>query len=216
MAVVAHVVEKSSNPECQMSDIIDSDNAYEDLQCLIVSTIAAAQTPSPGSSNAGNPGQQWHRFHRTKQMKGSSWTCSEIIIIDILDPVHAEGDDLEMPDQHNPLESRLPRIKSSLQAFMNPIFPQDSLIEPYTYFEVLSNVDLSLSLNKVQPFTSTSEHFYRAVSPCLLRKFIGCTVSTDISSVSERQWGWPPRGRHLCFSRSHHLQAKDQGRPHAC
>jgi hypothetical protein len=69
-------------------------------------------------------------------MKGSSWTCSEIIIIDILDPVHAEGDDLEMPDQHNPLESRLPRIKSSLHAFMNPIFPQDSLIKPYKYFEV--------------------------------------------------------------------------------
>ena len=109
-----------------MSDNIDCDNAYEDFQRLIVSTIAAAQTPSPGSSNAGN--QQWHRFHRTKQMKGSSWTCSEIIIIDILDPVHAERDDLEMPDQHNPLESLLPRIKSSLQAFMNPIFPQDSLV----------------------------------------------------------------------------------------
>ena len=98
MTVVAHVVEKSSNPECQMSDIIDSDNAYEDLQRLIVSTIAAAQTPSLGSSNAGN--RQWHR---TKQMKGTSWICSGIIIIDILDPVPAAGDDLEMPDQHNPL-----------------------------------------------------------------------------------------------------------------
>jgi hypothetical protein len=131
MTVVAHVVEKSSNLACQMSDIIDSDNAYEDFQRLIVSTIAAAETPSPGSSNAEN--RQWHR---TKQMKGKSWTCSGIIIIDILDPVPAAGDDLEMPDQHNPLESRLPRIKSSLHAFMNPIFPQDSLIKPYKYFEV--------------------------------------------------------------------------------
>ena len=78
MTVVAHVVEKSSNLACQMSDIIDSDNAYEDFQRLIVSTIAAAETPSPDSSNAGN--RQWHR---TKQMKGKSWTCSGIIIIDI-------------------------------------------------------------------------------------------------------------------------------------
>ncbi len=75
MIAVAHVVEKSSNPECQMSDIIDSDNAHEYFQRLIlVSTIVAAQIPSPCSLNAGS--RQWDR---TKQIKGTSWTCSGII-----------------------------------------------------------------------------------------------------------------------------------------
>ncbi len=31
--------------------------------------------------------------------------------------------------------SSLPRIKSSLQTFMQPIFPQDSLQDPFKYFE---------------------------------------------------------------------------------
>jgi len=130
------MLKDSSNYECPMSDNIDCDNAYEDFQRLIVSTIAAAETPSPGSSNAGN--QQWHRFHRTKQMKGISWTCSGMIMIDILDLVPAVEDDQDVPDLDcHPLESRLPRIKSLLQTFMQPIFPQESLLlDPFKYFEV--------------------------------------------------------------------------------
>ena len=41
-----------------------------------------------------------------------------------------------------------------------------------------------------------------AVSISSLDVRLGCTVRTDISSVSERQWG-PPRDRQHCFSRRH-------------
>jgi hypothetical protein len=103
MTAVAHVVEKSSDQKCQMSYIIDSDNAHEDFQRLIVSTITAKHSPSPDPLNAGK--RQWDR---TKQIRGKSWKRSGIIIIDILDPVPASGDDVEMPDggDHcNPLRS---------------------------------------------------------------------------------------------------------------
>jgi hypothetical protein len=60
-------------------------------------------------------------------------------MIDILDPVPAAGDDVDMPDESdhsNPLHSRLQIIKSLLQTFMRPFFPQDSLLDPFKYFEV--------------------------------------------------------------------------------
>ncbi len=106
----------------------NSDNAHEDLQRLIASQITASQTPSD-SLNLQK--QQWQR---KKEIKGMSWTGSGIIMTNILDLVPAEGDDVDMPDgshHHcNPLESWLPIIRSSLQTFMQPIFPQDSLLGP--------------------------------------------------------------------------------------
>ncbi len=63
-------------------------------------------------------------------------------MINILDLslVPAAGDDVDMPDgshhRCNPLESRLPIIRSSLQTFMRPIFPQDSLLDPFKYCKV--------------------------------------------------------------------------------
>ena len=87
-----------------MSDNIDCDNAHEDLQRLIVSKInSASQTPSD-SSEHGNQQSQ-----RTKQIQGKSGKCSGLIIIDILDPVPAAGDDVDMPDGSDhihPLHSR--------------------------------------------------------------------------------------------------------------
>ena len=59
-------------------------------------------------------------------------------MIDIMEPVPAAEDDDDMPDgsDSNPLHSRLQIIKSLLQTFMRPFFPQDSLLEPFKYFEV--------------------------------------------------------------------------------
>ena len=121
-----------------MSDNVDSDNAHEVLQRLIVSKInSVSQTPSSDSSEQGI--RDWSR---TKQIRGKSWICSGIIITDMLDPVAAAGDDEDMSEgsdhrvHSNPLDSRLPIIKSLLQSFMRPIFPQDSLLEPFGYFEV--------------------------------------------------------------------------------
>ena len=59
-------------------------------------------------------------------------------MIDIMEPVPAAGDDVDMPggSDSNPLHSRLQIIKSLLQTFMRPIFPQDSLLKPFKYFEV--------------------------------------------------------------------------------
>ena len=51
-AAVAHVVERSSNSECPMSDNVDSDNAHEYLQRLIVSKITSA---SQAASSVGLP-----------------------------------------------------------------------------------------------------------------------------------------------------------------
>ena len=120
-----------------MTDNVDSDNAYEVLQHLIVSSInSASKSPSSDSSEQGI--RDWSR---KKQIRGKSWTCSGIIITDILlHPVAAAGDGVDMSDesdQSNPLDSRLPIIKSLLQSFMRPIFfPQDSLLEPFGYLEV--------------------------------------------------------------------------------
>ena len=136
MTAVAHVVERSSNSECPMSDN-DSDNAHELLQRLIVSTIrSASQTPSSDPS-----GQVEREWKRKKQITGKAWKCSGLIIIDImiLDPVPAAGDDVDMPDgsdHSHPLHSRLQIIKSLLQTFMRSFFQQDSLLEPFKYFEV--------------------------------------------------------------------------------
>jgi len=57
-----------------------------------------------------------------------------------------------------------------------------------------------------------------AVSISSLDVRLGCTVRTDISSVSERQWGRRGKGITVSLSTTAaiHLQAKDQGRPHAC
>ena len=134
MKAVAHAVERSSNSECPMSDN-DSDNAHELLQRLIVSTIRSApQTPS------SDPSEQVKReWKRKKQITGKSWTCSGLIIINILDPVPAAGDDVDMPDgsdHSNLLHSRLHIIKPLLQTFMRPFSPQNSLLEPFKYFEI--------------------------------------------------------------------------------
>ena len=118
-----------------MSDNVDSDNAHEYLQRLIVFKItSASQAASSDSSEQGI-----RQSSRTKQIKGFSWTCSGIIITDRLDPVPAAGDDVDMPDgsdDSNPLDSRLPIIKSLLQSFMRPIVTQDSLLDPFKFFEV--------------------------------------------------------------------------------
>jgi hypothetical protein len=115
-----------------MSDNDNSDHAHEDLQRLIVSQTTASQSPSD-SSNLEN-----RQCKRKKEIKGKSWTCSGMIMIDILDLVPAVEDDQDVPDLDcHPLESRLPRIKSLLQTFMQPIFPQESLLlDPFKYFEV--------------------------------------------------------------------------------
>ena len=132
---VAHVGERSNYSVCPMSDNVDSANAHEYLQRLIVSKItSASQTPSSDPSEQGI--RQWNK---TKQIIGMCWTCSGIIMTDILDPVPAAEDDVDMSegsDHCNPLHSRLPIIKSLLQSFMRPIFPQDSLLEQFKYFEV--------------------------------------------------------------------------------
>jgi hypothetical protein len=60
-------------------------------------------------------------------------------MIYILDLIPAPGDDVDMPDERDhfhPLGSWLQIIKSSLQTFMRPIFPPDSLLDPIKYFEV--------------------------------------------------------------------------------
>ena len=114
-----------------MSDNDNSDHAHEELQRLIASQITATQSPSDSSNH------EIRQCQRKKEIRGKSWTCSGMIMIDILDPVPAVEDDQDVPDLDcHPLESRLPRIKSLLQTFMQPIFPQDSLIEPFKYFEV--------------------------------------------------------------------------------
>ena len=131
MTAVAHVVERSTNSECPMSDNDDSDNAHELLQRLIVSKInSASQTPSDSSEHGNRQSQ------RTKLIKGKSWKCSGLLFIDILDPVPAAGDDVDMTDgsdHSHPLHSRLQIIKSLLQTFMRPFFPQDSLLEPFNF-----------------------------------------------------------------------------------
>ncbi len=77
MTAVACGVERSSNSECPMSYNDNSDNAHEDLQRLI-------DSKSPSNLEK----RQWQR---KKEIKGMSWTCSGIIIIDILNPVPADS-----------------------------------------------------------------------------------------------------------------------------
>jgi hypothetical protein len=88
-------------------------------------------------------------------------------MIDILDMVPALGDDVEMPyrrDHFHPLGSLLPIIKSSLQTFMQPIFPQDSLLNPIKKIKVFVECRSLLEPhpNKVQPSTFTSKQFYKS------------------------------------------------------
>ncbi len=96
MTAVAHVVERSSNSECPMSNNDNFDNAHEHLQRLIVSKMtSASQTPSSNSSGHGN--RQWQR---KQQIRGQSWICSGIIMVDIMDPVPAEGNNGDMLDRN--------------------------------------------------------------------------------------------------------------------
>ncbi len=68
---------------------------------------------------------------------------------------------------------------------------------------------VSLILPKFSPLMPIISLFHRhdmfiTLVPISLDVRLGCTLHTDVNSVSERQWGWPPRDRHLCFSRRHH------------
>ena len=92
MSAVGHIVERSSNFECPMSDNDNSDNAHEDLQRLIASRITASQTPSDSSN------LEKRQCQRKKEIRGKRWICSGIIRIDILDPVLAAENDQDMPD----------------------------------------------------------------------------------------------------------------------
>jgi hypothetical protein len=164
MTAVACGVEQSSNSKCPMSNNDDPDNTHELVQRLIVSKInEASQTPSAAASGQGN-----RKWRRTKQIQAKSWTCSGMIMISMLDlvpAVPAAGDDVEMPDRSdhcNPLQSRLPRIKSSLQTFMQPVFPQDSLLDPLKYFEVFVVCRSLLDPQLGSTFHVHVKHFYRA------------------------------------------------------
>ena len=86
-------------------------------------------------------------------------------MIDILDLVPAVEDDQNMPDQsdhYHPLESRLPRIKSSLQTFMQPIFPQDSLLGPFKSFEVFVECRSLLEPQQGSTFHVHFQAFYHS------------------------------------------------------
>ena len=184
MTAVACGNERSSNSECPMSDSDDPDNTHELVHRLIVSKInKASLTPSSASSGQGN--RQWQR---TKQIQGKSWTCSGIIMTNILDLDPAEGDDVDMPDgshHHcNPLESRLPIIRSSLQTFMRPIFPQDSPLGPFKYCEVFVECR---SLIEPQQGSTFHVHFQaflqssKKQSAAALNKLI--PISSEISLI---------------------------------
>ena len=180
MTAVAHVVERSSNFECPMSDNDNSDNAHEYLQRLIASRITASQTPSD-SSNLEN-----RQCKRKKEIKGKSWTCSGMIMIDILDLVPAVEDDQDVPDLDcHPLESRLPRIKSLLQTFMQPIFPQESLLlDPFKYFEVFVECKSLLEPQQGSTFIVHFRTFLQSSknkSDSALKKLI--SASTEISLI---------------------------------
>ena len=183
MTAVAHVVQRSSNSECPMSDN-DSDTAHELLQRLIVSTIrSASQTPSSDPS-----GQVEREWKRKKQITGKSWTCLGLIIIDILDPVPAAGDDVDMPDgsdHSNLLHSRLHIIKPLLQTFMRPFFPQDSLLEPFKYFGVF--VDCR---SLVQPHRGSTFHIdFRAfVQSSMNKTDTALTKLIPVSSEISLSW----------------------------
>ena len=162
-----------------MSDSDNSDHAHEDLQRLIASRITASQTPSDSSN------LQKRQWKRKKEIKGMSWTSSGMIMIDILDLVPAVEDDQDMPDQSDhchPLESRLPRIKSSLRTFMQPIFQQDSLLDPFKYFEVFVECKSLLEPQQGSTFIVHFRTFLQSSknkSDSALKKLI--SASTEIS-----------------------------------
>jgi hypothetical protein len=148
-----------------MSNNDNSDNAHEDLQRPIVSQITASPTPSDSLN------LEKRQCQNKKEIKGKSWTCSGIIMIDILDPVPSAEDDVEMPDRSDhchPLEFRSPRIKLSLQIFMQPIFPQDSLLDPFKYFEVY--VECRSLLEPQQGSTFHVHRDFRAFLRCSINK----------------------------------------------
>jgi hypothetical protein len=111
-------------------------------------------------------------------------------MINILDRVPAEGDDVDMPERShhcNPLESRLPIIRSSLQAFMRPIFPQDSLLGqlgPFKYCKVFVKC---ISLLDPQQGSTFHVHFQACLqssknqSDAALDKLF--PISSDISLI---------------------------------
>ena len=163
-----------------MSNNDNSDNAHEYLQRLIASRITASQTPSD-SSNLEN-----RQCKRKKEIKGKSWTCSGMIMIDILDLVPAVEDDQDVPDLDcHPLESRLPRIKSLLQTFMQPIFPQESLLlDPFKYFEVFVECKSLLEPQQGSTFIVHFRTFLQSSknkSDSALKKLI--SASTEISLI---------------------------------
>ncbi len=66
--------------QCPITTILtESDHAHENLQRLIASQITAFQSPSD-SSDLEN-----RQCQRKKEIKGKSWTCSGMILIDILE-----------------------------------------------------------------------------------------------------------------------------------
>ena len=163
-----------------MSDNDNSDHAHEELQRLIASQITATQSPSD-SSNLEN-----RQCKRKKEIKGKSWTCSGMIMIDILDLVPAVEDDQDVPDLDcHPLESRLPRIKSLLQTFMQPIFPQESLLlDPFKYFEVFVECKSLLEPQQGSTFIVHFRTFLQSSknkSAPALKKLI--SASTEISLI---------------------------------
>ena len=166
-----------------MSDNIDCDNAHEYLQRLIVSKInSASQTPSDSSEHGTQQSQ------RTKQIQGKSWKCSGLLIIEILDPVPTAGDDVDMPDESdhsNPLHFRLQIIKSLLQTFMRSFFQQDSLLEPFKYFEVF--VDCR---SLVQPLRGSTFHvdFRAFVQSSMKKSDAALTKLIPVSSVISLSW----------------------------
>jgi len=163
-----------------MSDNDNSDNAHEYLQRLIASRITASQTPSDSSN------LQKRQWKRKKEIKGMSWTSSGMIMIDILDLVPAVEDDQDVPDLDcHPLESRLPRIKSLLQTFMQPIFPQESLLlDPFKYFEVFVECKSLLEPQQGSTFIVHFRTFLQSSknkSDSALKKLI--SASTEISLI---------------------------------
>jgi hypothetical protein len=107
-------------------------------------------------------------------------------MIDILDLVPAVEDDQDVPDLDcHPLESRLPRIKSLLQTFMQPIFPQESLLlDPFKYFEVFVECKSLLEPQQGSTFIVHFRTFLQSSknkSAPALKKLI--SASTEISLI---------------------------------
>ena len=106
-------------------------------------------------------------------------------MIDILYLVPAVEDYQDVPDLDcHPLESRLPRIKTSLQTFMQPIFQQDSLLDPFKYFEVFVECKSLLEPHQGSTFHVYFQTFLQSSknkSDAALKKLI--PVSSEISLI---------------------------------